>query len=296
MRGAVPFQLVACSYAISESGCSLRLVRAAACSQACCVASGLCMHLNVLRLAVLLQACACSLMFPDMLCCCRLVHAAVCSWTCCVASGLCIRLSVLRLAVLLQACGKQPNPSAAVEMLQSAGWWRPHEQLGLIKAQRTETFPSPVQVPICLQGLFCLLNCLNERQALRLHGWKGGFCLLNCFDDRQTLLLHGLKRGFCFFSCSNDRQALLLSALRGEFAIAGHIVCRISVSFTTAEALLQQQQRSGVCSSAQDGMCCHAGKNCTATHIFVAALHCPMATLHLLKWCNRLMHIHTCSS
>ncbi|KAL0034491.1 hypothetical protein WJX79_005355 [Trebouxia sp. C0005] len=46
---------------------------------------------------------------------------------------------------MMQACGKQPNPSAAVEMLQSAGWWRPHEQLGLIKAQRTETFPSPVQ-------------------------------------------------------------------------------------------------------------------------------------------------------
>ncbi len=71
-----------------------------------------------------------------------------------------MQLNVLRLAVLLQACGKQPNPSAAVEMLQSAGWWRPHEQLGLIKAQRTETFPSPVQVLICLQGLFCLFHCL----------------------------------------------------------------------------------------------------------------------------------------
>lgn len=46
---------------------------------------------------------------------------------------------------MMQACGKQPNPSGAVEMLQSAGWWRPHEQLGLIKAQRTDTFPSPVQ-------------------------------------------------------------------------------------------------------------------------------------------------------
>ena len=69
-----------------------------------------------------------------------------------------MQLNVPWLAVLLQACGKQPNPSAAVEMLQSAGWWRPHEQLGLIKAQRTETFPSPVQVLICLQELFCLFN------------------------------------------------------------------------------------------------------------------------------------------
>lgn len=46
---------------------------------------------------------------------------------------------------LMQACGKQPNPSGAVELLQSAGWWRPHEQIGLIKANRSEFFPPDVQ-------------------------------------------------------------------------------------------------------------------------------------------------------
>ena len=135
------------------------------------------MQLCDFRVGVQSQACACSCMFSGLLCCFRLVHAAVSSRAFCVAQGMCVQLNVPRLAVLLQACGKQPNPSAAVEMLQSAGWWRPHEQLGLIKAQRTETFPSPVQVPICLQGLLCLFNCFVDRQTLLLHGLKGLCCL-----------------------------------------------------------------------------------------------------------------------
>ena len=46
----------------------------------------------------------------------------------------------------MQACRKQANPSSASELLQSAGWWRPHEQLGLIKSNRVELFPAAVQV------------------------------------------------------------------------------------------------------------------------------------------------------
>ena len=41
MHAAVPFQLVACTYAFSELRCHLRLVQAAECCQACCVAAGL---------------------------------------------------------------------------------------------------------------------------------------------------------------------------------------------------------------------------------------------------------------
>ncbi len=125
----------------------------------------------------------------------------VASQACCVASGLCMQLNVLRLAVLLQACGKQPNPSAAVEMLQSAGWWRPHEQLGLIKAQRTEIFPSPVQVPICLQGLFCLFSCFDDRQTLLLYGLKGGFCLSAVLMIGRHLCCKAEIQSQCF-SCT----------------------------------------------------------------------------------------------
>lgn len=46
----------------------------------------------------------------------------------------------------MQACRKQANPSSASQLLQSAGWWRPHEQLGLVKANRAELFPLLVQV------------------------------------------------------------------------------------------------------------------------------------------------------
>lgn len=46
----------------------------------------------------------------------------------------------------MQAWGKQASPSTAVELLQSTGWWRPHEQLCLLKANRSETFPADVQV------------------------------------------------------------------------------------------------------------------------------------------------------
>lgn len=118
----------------------------------------------------------------------NLLHAPMRFQSCDAISGLCKQLNVVRLAVLLQACGKQPNPSGAVEMLQSAGWWRPHEQLGLIKAQRTDTFPSPVQVPICLQGQFCLCNCCDDRHILLVHGLKGCFAFSTVLDDRQTLL------------------------------------------------------------------------------------------------------------
>ncbi|KAL3150657.1 hypothetical protein ABBQ32_000455 [Trebouxia sp. C0010 RCD-2024] len=45
----------------------------------------------------------------------------------------------------MQACNKQASPSAASELLQSAGWWRPHEQIGLLKANRAELFPAAVQ-------------------------------------------------------------------------------------------------------------------------------------------------------
>ncbi len=82
------FPRLARSYATSESGCSLRLVQAAECFQPCGVASGLCMHLNVLRLAVLLQACACSCILPGFLCRSRHVRTAECSQARCVASGL----------------------------------------------------------------------------------------------------------------------------------------------------------------------------------------------------------------
>ena len=46
----------------------------------------------------------------------------------------------------MRACHKQASSSAAAELLQSCGWWRPHEQLGLIKADRAELFPAAVQV------------------------------------------------------------------------------------------------------------------------------------------------------
>lgn len=64
-----------------------------------------------------------------------------------------------------QACGKQPNPSGAVELLQSAGWWRPHEQIGLIKANRSEFFPPHVQV---LTAAMPLLLPASSRLATQI--------------------------------------------------------------------------------------------------------------------------------
>ena len=57
---------------------SSRLREAAEYCQPCCVASGLCMQLNVL----------CCFRQLNVLSCFRLVHAAECSQACCVAAGL----------------------------------------------------------------------------------------------------------------------------------------------------------------------------------------------------------------
>ena len=62
----------------------------------------------------------------------------------------------------MQACRKQASPSAAAELLQSCGWWRPHEQLGLIKADRAELFPAAVQVSFPTSSPFlqsCIKHC-----------------------------------------------------------------------------------------------------------------------------------------
>lgn len=45
----------------------------------------------------------------------------------------------------IKAWGKTGSVSTAVELLKGIGWWQPHEQLCLIKANRTESFPAAVQ-------------------------------------------------------------------------------------------------------------------------------------------------------
>ena len=54
----------------------------------------------------------------------------------------------------VQACGQASSSSAAAELLQLAGWWRPHEQISLLKSARTEVFPDAAQVsvpsPVCI--------------------------------------------------------------------------------------------------------------------------------------------------
>lgn len=51
----------------------------------------------------------------------------------------------------VQACGQASSSSAAAELLQLAGWWRPHEQISLLKSARTEVFPDAAQVSVSSQ-------------------------------------------------------------------------------------------------------------------------------------------------
>lgn len=92
----------------------------------------------------------------------------------------------------MQACRKQASPSAAAELLQSCGWWAPHEQLGLIKAGRAEIFPAPVQV--CMLPHLSTTSCKAASSPANA-GTAGNLSHIVC----TTVCIPG--RAACYILC-----------------------------------------------------------------------------------------------
>lgn len=68
----------------------------------------------------------------------------------------------------MQACGQAGSSSAAAELLQVCGWWRPHEQVCLIRAARTEAFPAAAQVSFPLPNTFSKHRTSAAHKAVAL--------------------------------------------------------------------------------------------------------------------------------